>query len=98
MDYRFDALSPEFLKFMARIGSYADVKHGNVLQYREGRLTGEKGPINHAMNHIGEYRTGVPHDHFGRDPRWQLAAAAYNLMMEFIYLSDGHAPEIWEPV
>ncbi len=61
-------------------------------------LKGGTGPVNHARNHIGQYQMGEAHDHFGNDPRWQLAAAAYNLMMEFVYVSRGETPDTWPVV
>lgn len=95
VDYRHDALYPEFLNFMARMAGYAGLKYSNPLQYLGSRLKGPDGPINHAKNHIGEFQLGKPHDHFGADIRWHLVAAAYNLMMEFIYISFGHKPDTW---
>ena len=95
VDYRHDAINPEFLQFLARIGGYAGQKYSDPLQYLGTRLIADKGPINHALNHIGEYRMGLSHDHFGDDPRWQLAAAAYNLMMEFTYLSNGAEADVF---
>lgn len=95
VDYRHDAVYPEFLQFLAEIGGYAGNKYGDPLQYLNQRMLKDRGPINHARNHIGEYQMGVAHDHFGPDPRWQLAAAAYNLMMEFVYVSRGEAPDVW---
>ena len=93
VDYRHDAINPEFTQFLARIGGYAAQQYSDPLQYLQQRMTADRGPINHALNHIGEYRMGLAHDHFGDDPRWQLAAAAYNLMMEFTYLSNGYNPD-----
>lgn len=97
VDFRHDAVNPEFLQFMARIGGYAQSKYGDPMQYLKSRMTADRGPINHARNHIGEYQMNVAHDHFGADPRWQLAAAAYNLMMEFTYLSQGADPDTFPP-
>lgn len=96
--FRHDAIHPEFRKFLARIAGYAQEKYGDPMQYLGARLLKDKGPINHALDHIGQYQMGVDHDHFGPDPRWQLAAAAYNLMMEFTYLSGGAAPDTFPPI
>lgn len=93
--YRHDALHPEFLQFMAAIAGYAGEKYGAPLQYLDSRLVGSNGPVNHARNHIGEFQMGKEHDHFGSDIRWHLAAAAYNLMMEFAYITYGCDPDIW---
>ncbi len=96
VDYRHDAINPEFIHCLARIAGYAAQKYGSPMQYLDARLMGEKGPINHARNHIGEYQLGKLHDHFG-DLRFQLAAAAYNLMMEFNYISRGEEPDLFPP-
>ena len=80
---------------MAMIAGYAGTKYKDPLQYLKQRMVGDRGPINHARNHIGQYQMQEAHDHFGADPRWQLAAAAYNLMMEFVYVSRGDAPDVW---
>jgi len=95
VDYRRDAIHPEFERGLALIAGYAGTKYKDPLQYFKSRLTGDRGPVNHALNHLGQYRRGEPHDHFGPDPRWHLLAAAYNLMMEFGYVSAGNEPDIW---
>jgi hypothetical protein len=38
----------------------------------------------HAANHFSLYLLGIPHDHFGT-MRHQLAAAAFNCLMEFYF-------------
>jgi hypothetical protein len=38
--------------------------------------------MNHAVTHISQYEDGYKHDHFNT-LKHQLAAAAFNLMMEF---------------
>lgn len=97
VEYRHDAINPLFLQFMALIGGYAGKKYGDPSQYRGARLKGEKGPVNHMRNHLGEFQRSEAHDHFGNDPRWHLAAIAYNAMIEFTYITDGHAPDVWPP-
>lgn len=92
VNYRFDAINPVFLKWMARIGDYADKKYGAWEQYTQARLVGEKSPINHIYEHLRAYQIGEPYDHFDGDSRWHLVAVAYNAMMEFFYHSRwGHA-------
>ncbi len=92
VDYDFGALNPAFLTGLAKIAGYASEKYGSALQYANGRLVGEKSPINHAIAHIMLYVQGESHDRFG-DVRWHLVAAAYNLMMEHFYCSKwGHLP------
>jgi hypothetical protein len=93
VDYRYDALNPTFLKWMAKIGAYAAEKYGSWEQYRDGRLEGEKSPVNHIHEHLRAYVMGEPHDHFDGDVRWHLVAVAYNAMMEFFYCTKwGHVP------
>lgn len=87
VDFNYEAVNPTFLKMLARIGSYAAEKYGSWEQYTRARLVGEKSPINHAYEHIRCYVVGEPYDKFDGDPKWHLAAAAYNLMMEFFYAS-----------
>jgi hypothetical protein len=93
VDYRYDAINPTFLKMLARIGSYADQKYGAWEQYTRKRLVGEKSPVNHIQEHLRAYVTGEPYDHFDGDPRWHLAAIAYNAMMAYFYHSKW-GPEI----
>jgi hypothetical protein len=85
VNFSYEAVHPTFLKWMARIGAYADDKYGTWANYLKARLTGNKSPINHAFEHIRSYREGERYDHFDGDVRWHLVAAAYNLMMEFHY-------------
>jgi hypothetical protein len=80
--FRWDALNWDFLKMLADIAHYAAGKYGSAEQYAAARLEGEKSPINHIYEHLRQYQAGEPHDHFG-DPRYHLAAIAYNASMEF---------------
>jgi hypothetical protein len=38
----------------------------------------------HAREHFAQYQSHIPHDHFGTD-KHQLAAVAFNAMMEFYF-------------
>jgi hypothetical protein len=89
--YRYDAINPDFLHMMAEIGHYASEKYGSWDQYLAARLEGEKSPINHAYDHLRQYRRGDRYDHFDGDPRRHLVAVAYNVMMAFAY------HEMWGP-
>lgn len=90
VDYIYEAIHPGFLKGLARIAGYAAQKYGSWHQYLNARLTGDKSPINHAMEHIRAYRENEPHDKFG-SVEMQLVAAAYNILMEYVYfLKWGH--------
>ena len=98
VEFRYDAINPTFLKWMARIGHYASEKYGSWEQYREARLTGEKSPVNHIYEHLRSYAEGEPYDHFDSDVRWHLVAVAYNAMMEFFYCTRfGHVPHPLAP-
>jgi hypothetical protein len=93
VDFRYDALNPAFLKMLARIAAYADTKYGSWSQYTKSRLTGEKGPVNHMQEHLRAYVMGEGYDRFDGDPRWHLAAIAYNAMMAYWYHSKW-GPEV----
>lgn len=86
--YRYDALNWEFIKLLAEIAKLAEEKYGSPEQYTNGRLEGEKSPVNHIGEHLRMYIAREPHDHFG-GLKHQLAAIAYNAMMEFHYLEHG---------
>lgn len=83
--YRYNALNVDFLKMMAEIASYAAEKYGSPEQYTTSRLTEDQSPINHTYEHLRQYQTGEPYEHFDNDPRYHLAAIAYNVMMEYWY-------------
>jgi hypothetical protein len=79
-------LSAGFLKAMNELGEYAHNKHGqdDLLQSRERTRDRHEGHViaYHADSHFRQYLLGIPHDHF-RTRRHQLAAAAFNCMMEY---------------
>lgn len=91
--FRYDAVNPMFLKWLAEIGHYASEKYGSWEQYAEERLVGEKSPINHIYEHLRQYVMNEPYDHFEGDVRRHLAAIAYNSMMAFHYHSK-FGPEV----
>lgn len=87
-------LIPEFLEAMADIGRYGFRKYGDQ-SFQARRLAGDnsRGPLErckaenvcqHAKDHLNEYRQRTTHDHFGTLGH-QLAAAAFNAMMEFYF-------------
>lgn len=84
VDYRYDLLDSDFLHCIAQIGAYGAAKYGDF-NYQKNRLTSDKSPMNHVQMHIHQYKLGILHDHF-KTRKHQLAAAAFNLMMEFFYL------------
>ena len=98
VDFRYDALNPQFIKMLAEIGSYAATKYGSWEQYAAGRLVGEKSPVNHIYEHLRQYQMGEPYDHFEGHVGRHLAAIAYNAMMEWHYLMTfGHVPHPLAP-
>jgi len=88
VDHQTHRLNWQFIILMGKIAHYAAEKYGSVEQYTDSRLEGEKSPINHIIGHIADYCARKPHDKFG-DLKMQLAAIAYNAMMEFWYLEHG---------
>lgn len=88
--YDYSSLNWDFIKMLAEIAHFAGNKYGHPLQYTDSRLVGEASPVNHIPEHLRQYITGEAHDHF-TDPRYHLAAIAYNAMMEYYYHSKhGH--------
>lgn len=85
VNYLWTALNWDFLRLLAEIAQYAAGKYGSAEQYKNARLEGEKSPLNHAFEHLTQYMAGVKHDRFGTLDH-QLAAAAYNIMMEYFDL------------
>jgi hypothetical protein len=80
-------LSPAFIEAMNELGEYAHQKHGedNLLEWRDRRRPGRhsmEAIADHAKAHFEEYLVGIPHDYF-KTRRHQLAAVAFNAMMEF---------------
>ena len=94
VNFRWDALNWDFIKLLSEIAHYAAGKYGAAEQYANGRLEGEKSPINHMYEHLREFQAGVLHDHFGTMEH-QLAAVAYGAMMEYLYVKRfGHKPSV----
>jgi hypothetical protein len=85
VDFRWDALNWDFIKMLAEIANYSVLKYDSVEQYLNGRLMGEKSPVNHIYEHLRAFQAGEPHDHFGTMEH-HLGAVAYNAMMESAYI------------
>lgn len=88
VNYRYDALVWDFVKALAEIAHYSADKYGDATNYQRSVLEGNKSPMNHVIEHYREYMEGIPHDHFG-NVQMQLAAIAYNAMMEWYYVARG---------
>jgi hypothetical protein len=93
----YEFLDAKFLELMNDIGRYGHGKYG-ADSFHARALLGDKSRGNlarteteeilrHAHQHIADYENGILHDHFGTLD-YQLAAAAFNLLMEF-YFSQG---------
>src|SRR5580658_538001 len=87
-------LDARFLEAMADIGRYGSEKYGEK-SFQARRLNGDRSRgtlercnseqiIKHANHHLSEYLCGLAHDHFATR-KHQLAAAAFNAMMEFYF-------------
>ncbi|MDE2099250.1 MAG: hypothetical protein KGL39_18495 [Patescibacteria group bacterium] len=96
MEYRF--LNPRFLEAMNEIGRYGFQKYGREsFQARQACGDRSRGELDrnrpeviadHAKEHFEAYLRGELHDHFATRGH-QLAAVAFNAMMEFFYSVEG---------
>ncbi len=84
VDFDFSTLNWDFLKEMAKIAHRSQEKYGSTLQYTEGRLEGEKSPINHIADHTRAYLMGEEDDMLG-GAEGNMAKVAYNAMIEWFY-------------
>ncbi len=90
----YEFLDPRFLAAMNEIGQYGFQKYGDrSFQHRMANGDTSRGDMErttpaaittHAAQHLTDYLAGLPHDHFGTKEH-QLAAAAFNAMMEFYF-------------
>lgn len=94
-DMAYPHLIREFLQAMEDIGQHGHTKYGSIPgsftndrlnDIRERRIERVEQSVilNHTKDHVYAYKAGERHDHF-HTRRHQLAAAAFNLMMEFYY-------------
>lgn len=77
---RMDLLIPQFLIEMGKIMSVGEKKYGE-LNWQKGGLKGEKGGVNHALQHIMQYMNDDPCDYGPR--HCHLAQVAVNAMFEW---------------
>jgi hypothetical protein len=95
----YEHLIAEFLEAMDDVGRYGSEKYGSEsfqqMAKRGERLriprTHPQANMTHAHDHFSNAIMGIPHDHFGTR-KHQLAAVAFNAMMEF-YLSGADSEE-----
>ena len=88
VNFDYEGLNWDFIKLLAEIAAYARGKYGSIEQYADVYPKGEQSPLNHIAEHMRQYMARELHDKFG-DLKHQLAAIAYNAMMEFYYLEHG---------
>lgn len=81
---RMDLITPEFLEAMGRIMFVGAQKYGD-LNWQKG-LSGEKGGVNHAFQHLAAYQAGIPNDYGPRE--MHLAQVAVNAMFEYHFERD----------
>jgi hypothetical protein len=97
MPDEYEFLSTAFLQAMNDIGRYGAEKYGEESSEHR-RLLGDKSRgknprtstqsiSDHIRGHLSEYQNKVKHDHFG-DEAHQLAAVAFNAMMEFYFANS----------
>lgn len=79
-------LNPKFLEAMNDIGRYGHEKYGDLprerSQHRNPLRVTSSEIADHASEHFFQYLREGSHDHF-KTRRHQLAAVAFNAMMEF---------------
>lgn len=91
----YNFLSQKFLEAMNEIGAYGHQKYGeNSFHARAAKGDTSRGEITsrtsseaiakHASDHFDLYLDKILHDHFSTR-RHQLAAVAFNAMMEFYF-------------
>ena len=83
---RFDLIPAACLIEVAKVLDYGATKYGDC-NWQKNRMTGDKGPINHALKHIVNYNAGIPDDD-GPDLKIHLTHAIVNLMFEYWYVEN----------
>ena len=84
---RFDLIPGDALAEVARTLANGAKKYGDN-NWKESRMVGENGPINHALKHIHYYNAGIEDDE-SPDPNIHLANAITNLLFELHYNLNG---------
>ena len=85
---QYEFLNEDFLTLMNDIGCLGHEKFGDDIATFTARKLGARweseAVYDHARDHFEAYMSHIPHDHFGT-AKHQLAAAAFNCMLEFIF-------------
>ncbi len=84
---RFDLIPGDALAEVARTLANGAKKYGDN-NWKESRMVGENGPINHALKHIHYYNAGIEDDE-SPDLNIHLANAITNLLFELHYNLNG---------
>ena len=87
---RFDLIPSECLIEVAKVLAIGAERYGDN-NWQESRMTGENGPMNHAMKHLINYQAGIP-DEDGPELEIHLTHAIVNLMFEFWYVKNLDQP------
>lgn len=95
MQVNFDQLNTAFLEAMNDIGRYGHTLYGPLPRVRAAHRAPERVTsdeiADHAQAHFIDYLNRVPHDHF-KTRKHQLAAVAFNAMMEFQFADLENEP------
>lgn len=86
IEYRLDLIPADVILEVSKVLANGAKKYGDN-NWKQSRLTGENGPINHALKHILSYQAGIPDDEDpeGIDPQIHLRHAITNLIFELYY-------------
>jgi hypothetical protein len=82
---RLDLIPPKCLLEVSKVLAEGAKRYGDE-NWKLARMTGENGPVNHALKHIVSYHAGIPDDD-GPDLKIHLTHAIVNLMFEYWYES-----------
>jgi hypothetical protein len=83
---RFDLIPPTVLIEVAKVLAAGAERYGDN-NWKESRMDGEHGPVNHALKHLINYSADIPDDD-GPDLKIHLSHAIVNLMFEYWYVEN----------
>ena len=83
---RLDLIPADVLIELSKVLSTGAERYGEY-NWQQSRLTGENGPINHALKHLLMYKDGIPDDEDpeGKDLNIHLRHALCNVVFELYY-------------
>lgn len=92
IDIRLDLMPAECLLEVSKVFAVGAKNHGEH-NWKESRMSGANGPINHSLKHLLSYQAGIPDDE-GDDPKIHLTHAITNLLIELYYeIHEGNYPK-----